>query len=138
VHPGGSGAGQPPPTGIHHLDDVQWAELATLMALGSLPVQRFLIPGRLDPGSAAAAASAHLQSLTACTRARARQHVGPLDAVGAASLAADMLGTPPDASAAGRSHLRTASEVMAELGRRRSLPRRQLSRQPTGRKTTAR
>jgi DNA-binding CsgD family transcriptional regulator len=79
------------------LDDLQWADPATLLALGSLPVQLFSYPIAWILARRPLPASAQLQGLTArLAEAGARRlHLRPLDEGAARALAADRLGAPP-------------------------------------------
>lgn len=85
------------------LDDVQWADPATLLALGSLPAQLFSFPVAWILAHRPLPASARLQSLTArlAEAGAARLHLEPLGADAAAAMAADVLGGRPDPAVAG-------------------------------------
>ena len=80
------------------LDDLQWADPATLLALGSLPLQLFSFPIAWILAQRPLPASPRLQSLTArlAEAGAARLHLRPLDAAAAGAMAADVLGTRPD------------------------------------------
>ena len=84
------------------VDDVQWADSATLLALGSLPVQLFSYPIAWILARRSQPTSAQLQSLTGRLAAAGsgQLHLGPLDTAAAAALAADMLGASPDTDVA--------------------------------------
>jgi DNA-binding CsgD family transcriptional regulator len=84
------------------LDDLQWADPATLLALGSLPGQLFSYPIAWILARRPVPSSPQLQGLIArLTEAGAgRLHLLPLDATAARALAADMLGGPPDSTVA--------------------------------------
>ena len=84
------------------LDDLQWADPATLLALGSLPAQLFSFPVAWILAQRPLPTSARLQSLTArlTEMGAARLHLRPLDADAAAAMAADVLGTRPDTAVA--------------------------------------
>jgi DNA-binding NarL/FixJ family response regulator len=84
------------------LDDLQWADPATLLALGSLPVELFSFPIAWVLAQRPVPASPRLQTLTArlAEAGAARLHLRPLDADAAAAMAADVLGSRADASVA--------------------------------------
>ena len=84
------------------LDDLQWADPAALLALGSLPAQLFSFPVAWILAQRPLPTSARLQSLTArlTEMGAARLHLRPLDADAAAAMAADVLGTRPDTAVA--------------------------------------
>jgi DNA-binding CsgD family transcriptional regulator len=84
------------------LDDVQWADPATLLALASLPVQLFSYPIAWVLARRPVPFSAQLQALIErlAEAGAARLHLRPLDAGEAGWLAADILGTPPDSTVA--------------------------------------
>jgi hypothetical protein len=76
------------------VDDLQWPDPATLLALGSLPAQLFSFPVAWILARRPLPASAQLQSLIArlADTGAVRLHLGPLDADAAAQMAADALG----------------------------------------------
>ena len=80
------------------LDDVQWADEATLVALGTLPRQltthRILWLVAVRDGELSAAAHAVLSRMEAAGAARIP--LGPLDAATVADIAQDLLGGAPD------------------------------------------
>ena len=80
------------------VDDLQWADPATLLALGSLPVQLFSLPVAWIVAQRPLPASSRLQSLTArlAEAGADRLHLSPLDTEAVAAMTADMLGTLPD------------------------------------------
>ena len=84
------------------LDDLQWADPATLLALGSLPVQLFSLPVAWILAQRPLPTSPRLHGLTArlAEAGAARLHLKPLDAEAVAAMTADMLGTHPDTSVA--------------------------------------
>ncbi|HEY6314839.1 MAG TPA: AAA family ATPase [Streptosporangiaceae bacterium] len=84
------------------LDDLQWADPATLMALGTLPVQLFSLPVAWILAQRPLPASPRRQSLIArlIDAGADRLHLEPLDAEAVAAMTADMLGTRPDATVA--------------------------------------
>jgi DNA-binding CsgD family transcriptional regulator len=84
------------------LDDLQWADPATLLALGSLPVQLFSLPVAWIVAQRPLPASVRLQSLTArlAEAGADRLHLNPLDAEAVAAMTADLLGTGPDTTVA--------------------------------------
>jgi DNA-binding CsgD family transcriptional regulator len=84
------------------VDDLQWADPATLLALGSLPAQLFSFPVVWILAQRPMPASSRRQSLTArlAESGASRLHLQPLDAAAASVMAADMLGSQPDATAA--------------------------------------
>ncbi|HEY6312971.1 MAG TPA: AAA family ATPase [Streptosporangiaceae bacterium] len=84
------------------IDDLQWADPATLLALGSLPAQLFSFPVAWIVAQRPMPASSRRQSLTArlAESGASRLHLQPLDAAAASAMAADMLGSQPDATTA--------------------------------------
>ena len=80
------------------LDDLQWADPATLLTLGTLPVQLFSYPVAWILAQRPLPTSTALQSLAErlAEAGAARLHLGPLDPAAAAELATDALGTGPD------------------------------------------
>jgi DNA-binding CsgD family transcriptional regulator len=84
------------------LDDVQWADSATLLALGSLPVQLFSYPIAWVLARRLLPASAQLQGAIGrlAEAGAGRLHLGPLDTAAAVALAADSLGVSPDTDVA--------------------------------------
>jgi DNA-binding CsgD family transcriptional regulator len=84
------------------VDDLQWADPATLLALGSLPVQLFSLPVAWILAQRPMPASPRLQSLTArlAEAGAGRLHLNPLDVEAVAAMTADMLGTRPDSALA--------------------------------------
>ena len=84
------------------VDDLQWADPATLLALGSLPVQLFSLPVAWIVAQRPLPASPRRQSLTDRLAAAGadRLHLYPLDAEAVAAMIADMLGTRPDSAVA--------------------------------------
>jgi DNA-binding CsgD family transcriptional regulator len=82
------------------IDDLQWADPATLLALGSLPAQMFSFPVVWILAQRPLPTSPRRQSLTArLTEAGAvLLHLKPLDTDAVAAMAADVLGTCPDAT----------------------------------------
>src|SRR5215472_14481456 len=79
------------------LDDLQWADPATLLTLGTLPVQLFSYPVAWIIAQRPLPTSTALQSLAArlAEAGAARLHLGPLDPGAAAELATDVLGAGP-------------------------------------------
>ena len=93
---------------MHHplliaLDDLQWADSATLLALGVLPGELFSYPVAWLLSRRPLPSAPALEGLLArLDEAGAiRLHVGPLDAADAAALAADVAGPVPGADLAG-------------------------------------
>jgi DNA-binding CsgD family transcriptional regulator len=84
------------------VDDLQWADPGTLLALGSLPAQLFSFPVSWILAQRPLPTSASLQSLAVrlAEVGAARLHLKPLDAGAAAAMAADVLGTRPDPAVA--------------------------------------
>jgi DNA-binding CsgD family transcriptional regulator/tetratricopeptide (TPR) repeat protein len=84
------------------VDDLQWADPATLLALGSLPAQLFSFPVAWILTQRPLLVSPRLQSLIGrLDEAGAdRLHLNPLDAEAVAAMTADMLGTLPDSAVA--------------------------------------
>jgi DNA-binding CsgD family transcriptional regulator/tetratricopeptide (TPR) repeat protein len=84
------------------VDDLQWADPATLLALGSLPAQLFSFPVAWILAQRPLPISPRRQSLTArlAEAGAVRLHLEPLDAEAAAAMAADVLGTRPDGTVA--------------------------------------
>jgi DNA-binding CsgD family transcriptional regulator len=84
------------------LDDLQWADPATLLALGSLPAQLFTLPVAWILAQRPLPASARRQSLTErlVEGGAVRLHLRPLAPAAAAAMAADMIGARPDAAVA--------------------------------------
>jgi predicted ATPase len=82
------------------LDDLHWADPATLLALGSLPVQLFSYPIAWVLALRPVPSSRHLQGLkTRLDEAGlSRLRLAPLGADAAGALAADVLGRRPDAA----------------------------------------
>jgi DNA-binding CsgD family transcriptional regulator len=80
------------------LDDLQWADPATLLALGLLPVQLFSYPVAWVLAQRPVPSSSQLQGMVARLdeAGAARLRLGPLDAGAAQALAADILGAQPD------------------------------------------
>jgi DNA-binding CsgD family transcriptional regulator len=76
------------------LDDLQWADPATLLAAATLPNQLFSYPVGWILAVRALPATPQLESLTARLReaGAARLHLGPLKPEAAAELAADVIG----------------------------------------------
>lgn len=85
------------------LDDLQWADPATLQALGSLPAQLFSFPVAWILARRPLPASARLQALTTrlAETGAARMRLKPLDSDAAAAMAADVLGSRPEPAVAG-------------------------------------
>src|SRR5262249_47228673 len=83
------------------LDDLQWADPATLLALGTLCVQLFSYPVAWVLAQRPLPVSAQLASLTdrLSETGAARLHLEPLDADAAAALVADVLGDRADRTA---------------------------------------
>ena len=81
------------------LDDLQWADAATVLALGSLPAQLFSYPVAWILAQRPQPSPVRLQGLAErlAEAGAARMHLAPLDPAAAAALAGDMLGTVPDA-----------------------------------------
>ena len=79
------------------LDDLQWADPATLLTLGTLPIQLFSYPVAWILAQRPLPTSTALQSLAArlAEAGAARLHLGPLDPDAAAELATDVLGADP-------------------------------------------
>jgi DNA-binding NarL/FixJ family response regulator/tetratricopeptide (TPR) repeat protein len=84
------------------LDDLQWADPATLLALGSLPGQLFSFPIAWILAQRPLPASPRLQTLTErlAEAGATRLHLRPLDPEAAAAMAADVLGSRTDAPVA--------------------------------------
>jgi DNA-binding CsgD family transcriptional regulator len=84
------------------MDDLQWADPATLLALGSLPAQMFSFPVAWILAQRPLPTSPRRQSLTArlAEAGAVVLHLKPLDADAAAAMAADVLGARPDATVA--------------------------------------
>jgi DNA-binding CsgD family transcriptional regulator len=84
------------------LDDLQWADPATLLALGSLPAQLFSFPVAWVLAQRPLPSSQRLQSLTArlAESGAARLHLRPLDSAAAEAMAADILGARLDGGVA--------------------------------------
>jgi DNA-binding CsgD family transcriptional regulator len=82
------------------LDDLQWADPATLLALGSLPGKLFSFPIAWILAQRPLPASPRRQTLTArlAQAGAVRLHLRPLDAEAAAAMAADVLGSRPVAA----------------------------------------
>src|SRR5215472_11771460 len=80
------------------LDDLQWADPATLLTLGTLPVQLFSYPVAWILAQRPLPTSPALESLAArlAEAGATRLHLSPLDPVAAGALAADVLGGRPD------------------------------------------
>jgi DNA-binding CsgD family transcriptional regulator len=81
------------------LDDLQWADPATLLALASLPVQLFSYPVAWILAWRPQPASPQLQTMSErlAETGATRLHLPPLDAEAAAALATETLGAHPDA-----------------------------------------
>ena len=84
------------------IDDLQWADPATLMALGSLPRQLFSYPVAWVLARRPVPAVPQLRTLLARLEddGSVRLRLGPLDPAASAALAADVLGAEPDQQAA--------------------------------------
>jgi len=84
------------------VDDLQWADPATLLALGSLPAQLFSFPVAWILAQRPLPVSPRRQSLTArlAEAGAVLLHLKPLDDKAAAAMAADVLGTRQDATVA--------------------------------------
>jgi DNA-binding CsgD family transcriptional regulator len=84
------------------VDDLQWADPATLLALGSLPAQLFSFPVAWILAQRPLPTSPRRQSLIArlAEAGAVRLHLNPLDADAAAAMAADVLGAHPDIAVA--------------------------------------
>src|SRR5499427_2090758 len=80
------------------LDDLQWADPATLLTLGTLPIQLFSYPVAWILAQRPLPTSPALESLAArlAEAGATRLHLSPLDPVAAGALAADVLGGRPD------------------------------------------
>jgi predicted ATPase len=80
------------------LDDLQWADPATLLALGLLPAQLFSYPVAWVLAQRPVPSSSQLQGMVARLdeAGAAGLRLGPLDAGAAQALAADILGAQPD------------------------------------------
>src|SRR5215472_4574350 len=80
------------------LDDLQWADPATLLTLGTLPVQLFSYPVAWILAQRPLPTSPALESLAArlAEAGATRLHLSPLDPGAAGALAADVLGGRPD------------------------------------------
>lgn len=76
------------------LDDLQWADAATLLALGTLPRELFSYPVAWLLARRPLPSTPALEALLARLEAAGaiRLHIGPLDAPAAAALAADVAG----------------------------------------------
>lgn len=84
------------------VDDLQWADPATLLALGSLSVQLFSFPVAWIVAQRPLPASPRLQSLTVrlAEAGADRLHLKPLDAEAVSAMTADMLEAHPDSAVA--------------------------------------
>jgi DNA-binding CsgD family transcriptional regulator len=82
------------------LDDLQWADAATVLALGLLPAQLFSYPVAWVLALRPSPSSPQLQGLAARLdeAGATRLHLGPLAPPAVRALAADILGEDPDAS----------------------------------------
>lgn len=84
------------------VDDVQWADPATLLALGSLPPQLFTLPVAWVLAQRPVPASPRLRGVVArlAEAGATLLHLEPLDENAAAAMAADILGASPRADVA--------------------------------------